>query len=275
VKKKDGTLRFCVDYRKFNSVTKGDSFPLPRIDDILGQSKCFTTLDLKSGYWQVQIHPDSCAKTAFITHEGLYEFLVMPFGLMNAPALFQRLMQRVFADLMTEEKWFVAVYLDDVLIFSPILGDHKVHLCKVLDRLREVSLKLNPSKCHFVCESVHYLGHIITPDGLKPTSSHISAIQGFPVPQDIKALRQFLGLASFYRRFIPNFARIADPLHKLTRKNVQFEWSTACQTSFDVLKNKLVVSPVLACPDFSKGFCIDLNASAQGLIVSNSVPDIQ
>jgi len=268
VKKKNGTLRFCVDYRKLNSVTKADSFPLPRIDDILdqlGQSKCFTTLDLKSGYWQVQIHPDSRDKTAFITHEGLYEFRVMPFGLMNAPASFQRLMQRVFADLMTEEQQFIAVYLDDVLIFSPTLEDHKVHLCKVLDRLREVGLKLNPSKCHFVCDSVQYLGHLITPDGLKPMFSHITAIQKFPVPQDIKALRQFLGLASFYRRFILNFAKIADPLHKLTRKNVPFEWSSVCQTSFDVLKNKLVMSPVLAYPDFSRNFCIETDASAQGL----------
>ena len=113
-----------------------------------------------------------------------------------------------------------------------------------------MGLKLNPSKCHFVCDSVNYLGHVITPDGLTPTSSHIAAIQGFPVPQDIKALRQFLGLASFYRRFIPNFARIAKPLHKLTRKNVPFEWSAACQKSFDVLKNKLVESSVLAYPNF-------------------------
>ena len=213
----------------------------------------------------MQIHPNSCDKTAFITHDGLYEFRVMPFGLMNAPALFQRLMQRVFADLLTEEERFIAVYLDDVLIFSPTLEDHKVHLCKVLDLLRAVGLKLNPSKCHFVCDLVHYLGHVITPDGLKPTSSHITAIQEFPVPKDIKALRQFLGLASFYRRFIPNFARIADPLHKLTRKNVPFEWSSPCQTSFDVLKSKLVVSPVLAYPDFSMDFCIDTDASAQGL----------
>ena len=223
----------------------------------------------------MQIHPDSRDRTAFITHEGLYEFRVMPFGLMNAPALFQRLMQHVFADLMTEEKWFIAVYLDNLLIFSPTLEDHKVHLCKVLDRLREVGLKLNPSKCHFVCDSVHYLGHVITPNGLKPTSSHITAIQEFSVPQDIRALRQFLGLASFYRRFIPNFAKIADPLHKLTRKNVPFEWSSVCQTSFDVLKNKLVVSPVLvspvlvspvlAYPGFSLDFCIETDASAQGL----------
>jgi len=251
VRKKDGTLRLCIDYRKLNMVTKGDAFPMPRIDDLLdeGQSKYFTTMDLKSSYWQVKVHPDSCEKTAFITHAGLFEFRVMPFGLANAPALFQRLMQRVLGDL-NEDQRFVSVYLDDVLIFSRTFEEHKLHLQKVLKRLQEVGLKLNPTKCHFVRTHVHYLGHVITAEGVKPTTSHIEAIQEFTIPKDVKALRQFLGLSSFYRR---NFAKLADPLHKLTRKNEPFVWSPACQGAFECLKSKLVESPVLVYQGFYSG----------------------
>ena len=267
VRKKDGSLRLCIDYRKLNSVTKCDAFPMPRIDDlldVLGQSKYFTTLDLKSGYWQVKVHPDSCEKTAFITHGGLYEFRVMPFGLANAPALFQRLMQRVLGDL-NEDQMFVSIYLDDILIFSRTFEEHKIHLREVLKRLQTVGLKLNPAKCYFVRTQVHYLGHIITAEGIKPTTSHIEAIKEFAVPKDVKALRQFLGLSSFYRRFVPNFAKLADPLHKLTRKNEAFVWSPPCQEAFDCLKSKLVESPVLAYPDFQKDFSLETDASGQGL----------
>lgn len=167
VQKKDGTHRFCVDYRSLNQVTKPDTFPLPRIDDLLdqlGKSKYFTTLDLASGFWQIRVHPDSQEKTAFVTPQGLFEFRVMPFGLTNAPSVFQRLMQRVLMGLNPEEgPDFVAVYIDDVLVFSRTLGKHIEHLCKVIERLQEAGLKLKPSKCEFVREEVEYLGHLITP----------------------------------------------------------------------------------------------------------------
>ena len=269
VKKKDGTLRFCVDYRKLNQLTKADTFPLPKIDDLLdqlGKSKYFSTLDLKSGYWQIKVHPSSQEKTAFTTHQGLFEFRVMPFGLMNAPAAFQRLMQQTLMGLNTESATdFVAVYLDDILIFSEKFQEHMTHLRTVLQRLEQVNLKLNPKKCCFGCQVVVYLGHILTPDGLKPNPERIAAVRQFATPHDVKALKQFLGLASFYRKFVPNFARIAEPLHNLTRKDVPFEWTATCQNSFNCLKKKLVEGPVLVYPDFTKDFMLETDASIQGL----------
>ena len=188
VKKKDGTLRFCVNYRSLNSVTKSDTFPLPRIDDLLdqlGKAQYFTTLDLAAGYWQIQVHPDSREKTAFITHRGLYEFRVMPFGLMNAPAAFQRLMQLVLMELNPEDgKDFVSVYIDDIIVFSASLEDHLQHLERVLTRIREVGLKLKPAKCHFAKNEVHYLGYLVTREGLKPTQEHLRAVSEFPVPTE-------------------------------------------------------------------------------------------
>ena len=211
VRKKDGSLRFCIDYWNLNSVTKGDTFLLPRIDDMLdqlGKSKFFSTLDLAAGYWQVQVHSDSCEKTAFITHQGLYEFSVMPFGLKNALAVFQRLMQRVLMGLNPDEgPSFVSVYLDDVIVFSETLEDHLEHLRKVMERFVKPELKLKPSKCHFVCERVEYLGHIITPQGTKPNSDRVAAVQGYPVLASVKQVKQFIGLVSYYRRFIKGLQR--------------------------------------------------------------------
>ena len=217
VRKKDGSLRFCIDYRHLNLVTKPDVFPLPRLDDLLdqlGQSKFFSTLDLASGYWQVKVHPDAREKTAFITHQGLYEFNIMPFGLRNAPAVFQRLMQRVLAGLNPPAgPDFVSVYLDDVIVFSRTLDDHLQHLSLVINRLSQAGLKLKPFKCHFISQEVQYLGHILTPQGMQPNPDRIAAVRDYPVPKSVREVRQFLGLASYYRRFIKGFAKTAQPLH--------------------------------------------------------------
>ena len=180
VRKKDGSHRFCVDYRGLNAVTKADTFPLPRIDDLLDQlskAKYFSTLDLASGFWQIRMEPHSQEKTAFVTPQGLFEFRVMPFGLTNAPAVFQRLMQQVLAGLNPEDgKEFVTAYIDDILVFSPTLPEHTEHLQKVISRLKEVNLKLNPAKCKFVRKEVDYLGHVITAGGLKPNPRLTDAV---------------------------------------------------------------------------------------------------
>ena len=229
VRKKDGTLRFCIDFRQLNAVTKADVFPLPRIDDLLdqlGKSKFFTTLDLAAGYWQVQMHASSKEKTAFITHKGLYQFNVMPFGLRNAPAVFQRLLQKVLAGLNHDnEAPFVSVYLDDILVYSETFEDHLDHLQRVNSRLQNAGLKLKPTKCYFIRQQVEYLGHVITPQGISPNPARLQAVQDYPTPSSVKAVRQFVGLASYYRQFIPGFAKIAEPLHALTHKGAVFTWT--------------------------------------------------
>ena len=269
VRKRDGTHRFCVDYRQLNAVTKTDTFPLPRIDDLLdqlGSAQYFSTLDLSSGYWQIAMHPNSQEKTAFATHEGLHEFCVMPFGLKNAPAAFQRLMQQVLMGLNpTDGIPFVSVYIDDVIIFSHTLADHIHHLEMVLKRLAEVNLKLKPVKCRFFCKAVEYLGYRITNAGLETSKRHVDAVKQFPQPTDVKGVRRFLGLASYYRRFVRSFAKLAQPLHVLTRKDVAFHWSDECQRAFDTLKDHLTKAPILVYPNFKLRFYLETDASVQGL----------
>ena len=233
VRKRDGSHRFCVDDRELNSVTKADTFLLPRIDDPLdqlGQARYFSTLDLAVGYWQIRVHPDSAEKTAFITPQGLFQFQVMPFGLTNAPSVFERLMERVLAGLNPENgPDFVAVYIDDVIVFSRTLEQHLQHLRQVIQRISDAGLKLKPSKCHFIREEVEYLGHLITPHGLQTNPRLTSAVSDFPQPKNFTKLRRFLGMCSYYRKFVPNFSKIASPLQFLTRKDATFVWSKECE----------------------------------------------
>ena len=244
-------------------MTKLDVFPLPRINDLLdqlGKSKYYTTLDLTSGYWQIRVHANSQEKTAFATHQGLFEFRIMPFGVMNAPAVFQRSMQRVLSGLQ-----FISVYLDDVIVYSETLAEHVNHLRIMFERLRTAGLKLNPAKCRFVCDEVEYLGHLITPAGLKPSERNLIAVREFPVPTNLKHLRQFLGLTSHYRRFIHNYAKIAHSLYAMTRKGAQYQWTADCEVAFETLKSKLLAPPILAYPDFGKDFVLETDASKHGL----------
>ena len=267
VPKKDGSLRFCVDYRKLNSLTRKDVYPLPRVDDILtalGEAQYFTSLDLASGYWQIGFSEDARQKSAFVTYNGLLEFLRMPFGLCNAPATLQRLMQRVLSGL---EYKCCFVYLDDVLVASKTFQDHLAHLKEVFSRLRSAQLRLKPKKCDLLRDQVHFLGYIVSAAGIEPDPAKTDKIDEFSTLKDATSVRCFLGSASYYRRFVPNFSVIAAPLSKLTKKNAQFEWSKDCEVSFKRLKHALMTAPVLAYPRFGPGntFILETDASTLGL----------
>ena len=192
VAKKDATTQFCVDYRKLNALTKLDVFPLPRFDDslaLLAKAKYFSTLDLASGYWQVGMAPESVEKTAFATHSGLYEFSVMPFGLCNAPATFQQLMETVLAGLSRDT---CMMYLDDILVLGATLEEHLKNLAQVFDCLQEAGIRLKPTKCHLAWREIEYLGFIVTDKGVAADPRKIEAIRAFPTPTDLKHLRSFL-----------------------------------------------------------------------------------
>lgn len=204
VAKKDGSTRFCIDYRRLNAATKPDVFPLPRVDDSLDQlsnSKYFTTLDLAAGYWQVLVDPPSREKTAFVTDSGLFEFSVMPFGLKNAPATFQRLMGTVLAGLIRD---ICLDYLDDIIVTGKNFNEHLANLHEVLTRLHEAGLRLKPPKCFFAMRKVEYLGYHVSGEGISADPAKIQVVQEFPRPKDLKQVRSFLGLASYYQRFIPS-----------------------------------------------------------------------
>eukprot|EP00731_Ephydatia_muelleri_P016275 Em0009g699a len=250
-------------YRKVNAVTRKDAYPMPRVDDTLGGSKFFSTLDLANGYWQVEVEEKDTQKTALNTPEGLYEFRVMPFGLCNAPATFQRLMERVLGDM----KWTdCLVYVDDIIVVGKTFPDHLHHLGNVLSRLRQAGLKLQPAKCKFFQQQVCFLGHVLLPGGVSPDPSKTDVVAEWPIPTNKKEVQQFLGLANYYRRFIKNFASIAKPLQRLTEKNLNFfEWTDTCQDAFNHLRKCLVTAPILAFPDFSKKFILDTDASDCGI----------
>ena len=262
VRKKDNSIRFCVDYRKLNEVTKKDSYPLPRIDDTLdtlGGTAFFSTLDLKSGYWQVELDEESREKTAFVTHAGLYEFLVLPFGLTNAPSTFERLMEIVLRGLT----WKIClIYIDDIIVFSKTFEEHLQHLELVFQRLREANIKLKPSKCHFGKSEVRFLGHVVSKDGGLPDPEKIKVVKEFPIPKNARELKSFLGLAQYYKRFVKDYSMKAAVLNKLTStKTKVFEWTPECQKAFETLKNALTNPPILAYPDFSQTFQLQVDAS--------------
>ena len=264
-KKKDGTLRFCVDYRKLNAVTVKDSYPLPRIQDILDQlsgNSWFTTLDLKSGYWQVKIRPEDREKTAFSIGNGLWEFTVMPFGLCNAPATFERLMEKILQEILAK---ICLVYLDDVIVFSNTFEDMIKNLEKVFLRFRLANLKINSKKCHFFCREVKYLGHVISEQGITTDPDKINAVKNWPIPRNKKQVRGFLGFCSYYRKFVKGFSLVAKPLFSLTEQQVKFEWTLACQEAFEILKQRLVSSPILSFPRGTMEFILDTDASNHGI----------
>ena len=265
VRKKDGSIRFCVDYRKVNDVTRKDAYPLPRIDttlDTLSGSQWFSTMDLLSGYWQVEMDETDKEKTAFCTTEGLFQFRVMPFGLCNAPATFQRLMDLVLAGLQWSQ---CLVYIDDVIVLGRTFKEHLDNLQEVFQRLRLAGLRLKPSKCAFFQRSVTYLGHVVSREGVSTDPEKVRKVASWPVPSSTKEIQSFLGFASYYRRFIKDFAAIANPLHRLTEKGAQFKWTAECERAFQQLRDSLTSTPILAHPDFNRPFILDTDASDTGI----------
>ena len=264
VTKKDGTIRLCVDYRRVNDLTLKDPYPLPSIDDsidALRGSKWFSTLDLASSYWQVPMDPKDFEKTGFTTSFGLYHFKVMPFGLANSPATFERMMERVLSGL----HWGTClIYIDDVIIFSKTFDEHIVRLHQVLSRLKEANLKLSPAKCKLFRHEVEYLGHVVSQHGVGMDPKKTKAIMEWPTPRNAKEVRGFVGLCSYYRRFVRGFTDIARPLHKLVELD-EICWSVECDEAFNTLKKALTSPPILAYPVDVGLFILDTDASGHGL----------
>ena len=265
VKKKDGSLRLCIDYRQLNRVTIRNQYPLPRIDELFDQlqgSRVYSKIDLRSGYHQLRVQESDVPKTAFRTRYGHYEFLVMPFGLTNAPAAFMDLMNRVFQPYLDR---FVIIFIDDTLVYSGSSEEHSEHLRIVLQTLRERQLYAKLSKCQFWLDRVAFLGHVISAEGVSVDPQKIEAVVNWKPPKNVSEVRSFLSLAGYYRKFVEGFSKIAAPLTKLTRKDDKYDWVDACQKSFDELKGRLTSAPVLALPNGRDGFVVYSDASRQGL----------
>jgi len=270
VTKKDGSLRFCVDYRKLNSVMRRDAYPLPRMDsclDALSGARYFNAFDLRSGYHQVPMDMRDADKTTFIVRTGTYRYRRVPFGLCNAGSTFQRVMDLALNGL---NFYMCLVYLDDIIVYSATVEEHLSRLRKLFDRLRLANLKLKPSKCSLLRAEVHFLGHVVSGEGVATDPSKIDLVRDWPQPRDVHEVRSFLGLftcisdaysdTSYYRRFVPTFAEVAAPLHALTRKNKKFEWTSQCEEAISKLKQALITSPILAMPNDTDPFLLDTDA---------------
>ncbi|GKB30067.1 putative reverse transcriptase domain-containing protein [Tanacetum coccineum] len=264
VKKKDGTFRMCIDYRELNKLTIKNRYPLPRIDDLFDQledSNMYSKIDLRSGYHQLCIREEDIPITEFRTRYGHYEFQVMPFGLTNAPAVFMDLMNRVCKPYLDK---FVIVFIDDILIYSKNKEEHEEHLKIILHLLKEEKLYAKFSKCDFWLDYVQFLGHVIDSKGVHVDPAKIEAIKNWAAPTTPTEVRQFLGLAGYYRRFIEGFSLIAKPLTKLTQKNKKYEWGEEEEEAFQMLKQKLCSAPILALPDGTEDFVVYCDASLKG-----------
>ncbi|GJS04585.1 putative nucleotidyltransferase, ribonuclease H [Tanacetum coccineum] len=265
VKKKDGSFRMCIDYRELNKLTVKNRYPLPRIDGLFDQLQgynIYSKIDLRSGYHQLRVREEDIPKTAFRTRYGHYEFRVMPFGLTNAPAVFMDLMNHVCKPYLDK---FVIVFIDDILIYSHNEKEHKEHLKTILELLKEEELYAKFSKCEFWINTVKFLGHVIDSSGIHVDPAKIEAVKNWASPTTPSEIRQFLGLAGYYRRFIEGFSKIAKPMTELTQKDRKFDWGEEQETAFQLLKQKLCVAPILALPEGSDDFVVYCDASIKGL----------
>ena len=264
VRKRDGTLRFAVDYRRLNSVINRDEYSLPNpqsIFDRLAGSRYFSKLDIASAYWSISVHPDDVEKTAFHTPRGLYEMNAMPFGLCNAQATFQRVMDRALEGTPNCES-----YVDDILIYSPNFDSHVQHLRMVFDRLGKAGLQLRKDKCKLGHRSLEFLGHRVTEEGKSPVPEYLERLKSFPVPRTLTELQRFIGTANYYRCYIERMSEIAHPLYSLLLKSRRWNWDEACQKAFEELRTRLVREPVsLAHPKWNENFYLEADACTTGV----------